>query len=298
MTLAGQKIAVTGALGRAGRHIAAALEADAAQVIRIDVTPSDNPFYTPSRIVDLTRYGDVVANLQGCDRVVHFGSNPWPDMDFFSGAERYANNTVGTFNVFQAAAQLGIGRVVWASSETVQGFPYKDVSPRRIPIPEADAPLPQCAYALSKLTCERLARDMSALYGTTIVGLRLAHVVYEDQGDYDLFPDCWAEPESRRNILWKYVDIRDVVSATKAGLLANVTGAHVVNIAAGDIVLPVPVRDIFAQEFPETVVADGIGTFQTPVDLSLAKSLLGWEPAISWRDILDLPQGREVGGKD
>lgn len=278
-------IAVTGALGRSGQHICKTLEAAGHDVVRIDVTPSPNPFFTPSRQVDLTRYGDVVANLQGCGGVVHFGANPWPDLDFFGGAERFANNTVGTFNVFQAAAQLGIARVVWASSETVQGFPYDNVAPARLPISEDDAVMPQCAYALSKSSSELLARQMSALYGTSFVGLRLAHINYRESGDYDQFAGYRADPDSRRATIWKYIDIADVVSAVMAGLSAPITGAEVFNIAAADTVLDQPTRDIFAKAFPQTQIDPALGTFASPVDLSKAKRMLGWEPTVSWRDI-------------
>ncbi len=89
-----------------------------------------------------------LASLHGADEVVHFGSDPRPDRDFFTGAERYRNNTIATFNVFQAACQLGIRRVVYASSETIQGHPFLAVQPRRIPILETDEPMPQTAYAL------------------------------------------------------------------------------------------------------------------------------------------------------
>ena len=281
----GNSIAVTGALGRAGKAICSALEADGYQIIRIDRTASSNPFFEPSRQVDLTRYGDVVANLHGCSAIVHFGANPWPDLDFFDGAARYANNTVGTFNVFQAAAQLGIDRIVWSSSETVQGFPYETCAPAKLPISENDPPQPQCAYALSKLSCEQLAEQMAELYGITILGLRLAHINHREFDDYSNFPSYRAAPESRRNTIWKYVDIDDVVSAVFSGLSAPVSGAHVFNIAAADTVLDIPTREIFSEHFPEVEICPELPEFGTPVDLSKAKELLDWEPAISWRDI-------------
>ena len=279
-------VAVTGALGRSGRHICNALEGDGYTVIRIDVTAPDNPFYTPSRQVDLTRYGDVVANLHGCGAVVHFGANPWPDLDFFAGADRFANNTVGTFNVFQAAAQLGIGRVVWASSETVQGFPYEKVAPVRLPIAEDDAAMPQCAYAMSKLACEGLAQQFAAQFPITLIGLRLAHVVYAENGDVDLFRAAQADASERRAILWKYVEIRDVVTAVMAGLTAEISGAEVFNIAAADTVMDTPTATLFAEHFPATALPDNLPEFGSPMDLSKAKAQLGWAPQISWRDIL------------
>ncbi|WP_421853572.1 NAD-dependent epimerase/dehydratase family protein [Oricola sp.] len=282
------RIAVTGALGGAGRKIAEHLRGTGHEVVAIDIRPSPNPFFMPSRSVDLSNYGDAVANLHGCDAVVHYGSNPWPDLDFFSGADRFANNTLATFNVFQAAAQLGIERVVWASSETVQGFPYEDCSPLRVPIDEADEPMPRCAYALSKLACELLAREMHKLHDITFIGHRLANILYPDSADgpgYDDLRAYWADPHLRRNTLWKYVDIRDVVSAVQHSLDVDIAGAHVFNIAAADIIMKTPTRELFEAEFPDTLIDDDLGAFQSPVALERARAMIGWAPRHSWRDL-------------
>ena len=184
-------IAVTGALGNTGRQIVRRLEECGYGAVKIDMAPPSNPFFEPTRVVDLTNYGDVVANLHRCDAVVHFGSNPWPDNNSFTGADRYLNNTSATFNVFQAACQLGIERVVYASSETVQGNPFLKDWPRRIPIRESDPPLPQTAYALSRVTAELLAGHMQRMYGTLFIGLRISNILFDVAGHYagyDLVP--------------------------------------------------------------------------------------------------------------
>ncbi len=46
---------------------------------------------------------------------------------------RFNANITMNFNVFQAAANLGLSRVVWASSETTLGLPF-DVPPRYAPV--------------------------------------------------------------------------------------------------------------------------------------------------------------------
>jgi len=284
-----QTIAVTGALGNAGRAIVARLETAGYAVVRIDIAPPSNPFYDPSRVVDLTAYGDVLANLYGADGVVHFGSNPWPDDDFFTGAQRYANNTVATFNVFQAACQLGIKRVVYASSETVQGNPFVRVSPMRLPILETDELMPQTAYALSKVSVEQLATYMQKVHGTTFVGLRCSNILYDQPGHYagyDQLPLYWADPIIRRETLWKYVDSRDVADAALCGLTANIEASEVFNVSAADTVMNVPTRELFAEFFPQVAIAPELGAFETPVSLAKAAALLGWRPTWSWRDIL------------
>ena len=282
-------IAVTGALGNAGRHIVARLEECGYGVIKIDVVPSADPFFEPTRVVDLTHYGDVVANLHGSDAVVHFGSNPWPDDDFFTGANRYLNNTSATFNVFQAACQLGIPRVVYASSETVQGNPYVTSWPRRIPILETDEPLPQTAYALSKLTAELLGAYMQRMYGTVFIGLRCANILYDIPGHYagyNRVPGYWRDSSIRRETLWKYVDGRDVADIVLCSLTADLQLSEVFNVSAADTIMNVPTRALFAEHFPEVEIPPGLGEFETPVSLAKAAELLDWRPKRSWRDFV------------
>ncbi len=284
-----ETIAVTGALGNAGRHIVERLEDSGYEVVKIDVMPPSNPFFEPSRVVNLTNYGDVVANLHGCEAVVHFGSNPWPDADFFTGATRYINNTSATFNVFQAACQLAIPRVVYASSETVQGNPFLASWPSRIPILESDAPMPQTAYALSKVTAELLAGHLHRMYGTRFVGLRISNILFDVPGhhaSYDRVPDYWADSSIRRETLWKYVDSRDVADAVLCALTAELQSTEVFNVAAADTIMNVPTRTLFVEHFPGIEIASGLGEFETPVSLAKAAEMLGWRPKRSWRDYL------------
>ena len=282
-------VAVTGALGNMGRRIVTRLEADGSRVRKIDLTPSANPFYEPTRVVDLTNYGDAVANLHGCDAVVHFGSNPWPDDDFFTGAQRYANNTVATFNVFQAACQLGIKRVVYASSETVAGNPFLRAGPAHIPMLETDEPMPQSAYALSKLNAEQLATHMHRMHGTIFVGLRIANILYDVPGHYagyDQVPTYWKDPLIRRETLWKYVDSRDVAEIVACSLTAELSSAEVFNVSAADTIMNVPTQALFETHFPATQIAPGLGEYETPMSLVKAKQMLGWRPIRSWRDVI------------
>jgi hypothetical protein len=53
------------------------------------------------------------------------------------------------FNVFTAAAQAKLERVVWASSETTLGLPF-EVPPRYAPVDEDHYPVPTSTYALAK----------------------------------------------------------------------------------------------------------------------------------------------------
>ncbi|MEP7239358.1 MAG: NAD(P)-dependent oxidoreductase [Devosia sp.] len=284
-----ETIAVTGALGNVGRMIGARLEQSGYRVVKIDIVPSANPFHQPTRVVDLTRYGDVVANLQGCDGVVHFGSNPWPDDDFFTGADRYLNNTIASFNVFQAACQLGVKRVVYASSETVHGNPFIRAVPHRVPMLESDEPMPQTAYALSKLNTEQLALHMQRMYGTSFIGLRCSNILYDMPGHYagyDQLPQLWKDPAIRRETMWKYVDSRDVAEIVLSSLKAELPSAEVFNVSAADTIMNLPTRELFATYFPTVDIAPELAPFGAPASIEKAARMLGWVPARSWRDVI------------
>lgn len=79
-------------------------------------------------------------------------------------------NVEGTLNVFVAARDAGVRRVVYASSSSVYG--NVGVSPVHEDLPTK----PISPYGISKATCEHYARVFSELYGMDIVGLRYFNV--------------------------------------------------------------------------------------------------------------------------
>jgi nucleoside-diphosphate-sugar epimerase len=62
---------------------------------------------------------------------VHLANIPAPGLA--TPPVTFNTNMTMNFNVFQAAANLGLSRVVWASSETTLGLPF-DVPPRYAPV--------------------------------------------------------------------------------------------------------------------------------------------------------------------
>ena len=67
--------------------------------------------------------------IRGADVVFHLAAIPSVPRSIDEPVLSHQVNVDGTFNVFQAAANLGLSRVVWASSETTLGLPF-DVPPR------------------------------------------------------------------------------------------------------------------------------------------------------------------------
>ena len=148
------KIAVTGASGKAGRVVVEDLLTHGHEVRAVDAvgTPGDRgelaELGAPLLRADLTDFGDAVDAVTGVDAVVHLAAIPAPG--FFTEARTLSANTAMTGNVFLAAAKLGVGRIVWTSSETTLGFPYgPEAPPRYLPLDEDHYPGPRSTDALS-----------------------------------------------------------------------------------------------------------------------------------------------------
>lgn len=293
------RIALTGGSGAIGQLLAHHLTGAGHQLLSLDIVPCGR-LPCPEQVMSLTDYAATYAAFEGCDAVVHFGSIPYPDEDHVAAADRFGNNTVATFNVFNAALARGIRRIVWASSETVFGFPFQHNAPARVPVTEADT-APQTAYAMSKLVCEDLARMLCRLHGDlTIIGLRLSNILYAEgvgpavdengppnrlRDTYRRVPDYWPDASSRVFNLWDYIDARDVCNAVDRALVAPLSGAHACTIVADDTLMNRPTRELVAECFPATPVDPSHGEFQAVVSNAYARELLDWRPQWSWRDV-------------
>jgi nucleoside-diphosphate-sugar epimerase len=240
--------------------------------------------------VDLTDYGQTFAALHGHDAVVQLAANGEPDWDHVSGAARFHVNTLIAYNVFQAACFLGMKRVVWASSETVLGFPFKK-HPKLLPTSDDDPPIPTGSYGISKAVTENLATHMHREYGTSFVGLRFSNIFYDTPGhvtSYERIPAFWDDPTSRRFDLWGYVDNRDCAQACLKGLTAEFTGAEAMTIAAEDTIMRQTNAELIAATFPGCHLRPGTTDHETLISIAKAKRLIGYAPEWTWRRVLGM----------
>ena len=141
-----KKIVVTGGSGKAGRACVKDLITHGYQVFNVDsIVPQDE--VCPFIVADLADFGETLdalssvdisgkAALNAFDAIVHLAAIPAPRR--FTDAVTFRNNTLSTYNVFEACRRLGIKNIVWASSETVLGLPF-ETPPPDVPVDE------QCA---------------------------------------------------------------------------------------------------------------------------------------------------------
>ena len=272
------KICVTGASGKAGRAVTRDLIEHGHEVVATDLVVSPDDRFAMMQ-ADLTDYGQTVDVLHGVDAVVHLANIPAPGLS--TPAYTLTTNLAMNSHVFLAAAQLGLDRVVWASSETTLGLPF-DVPPRYAPVDEDHYPYPTTTYALSKVTSETLAEQIAGWSGIPFVALRFSNIFAPD--DYRLAPTFWDDPRSRKWNLWGYIDARDVALSCRLALDAPIQGSASFIIAAADTIMNRPSADLLREVYPDVKVAKELGEFETLLAIDKARSVLGFTPAHSWRD--------------
>ena len=292
MTTAVKRVCVTGATGKAGRAAVRELREHGYDVVATDAVVGAGDERGSVLRADLTDYGQATEVLRGADAAVHLANIPAPGLA--TPAVTFNANVSMNFNVFHAAAALGLQTVVWASSETTLGLPFgggpeqipgaAGQPPRYAPVDEDHFPVPTTTYALSKVASETVAEHISQWSGIPFTGLRISNIM--DPDEYQHFPSFWPDSQLRKWNLWGYVDIRDVAAACRLGLEAPVAGSENVIIAAADTVMNRPSRDVLAEVFPGVPLTREIGEFGTLLAIDRAKRVLGYEPRHSWRDHL------------
>ena len=272
------RVVVTGGTGKGGRWVVRELRDRGHDVVNVDLVPDGAPngLFLLTDLTDLGQVHDVVA---GADAIVHFAAIPAPGLR--PEGETFRINTVSTWNVFHAAASAHVGRVVWASSETVLGLPF-DRPPDFAPIDETITPRPESSYALSKLVGETLAAQINRQTGIPFVGLRISNIM--EPSDYARFESWQDDARVRKWNLWGYVDARDVATACRIAVEGDTTGAEVAIVAAADTVMRCDSADLMAEVFPDVPLRRAVSGRETLLAIDHARALLGYEPAHGWLD--------------
>ncbi|MGB5533192.1 MAG: NAD(P)-dependent oxidoreductase [Acidimicrobiia bacterium] len=280
-----KRVVVTGGSGKAGRAVVADLAEHGFDVTSVDVAASLHPD-DPTLVADLTDLGQTIESLSGADAVVHLAAIPAPHV--LPEGETFRINMMSTYNVFSAAVQLDLERVVWASSETLIGIPFEREQPRYAPIDEEHPRLPEFHYALSKLAGEVIAEQFSRWSGIPYVALRISNIM--EEWEYETrFPGFWDDPTIRAWNLWGYVDARDVAQAARLSLTADVHGAEPFIVAASDTCMPRDSLDLMSEVYPDVPIHGTVEGHETLLSIGKARHALGYEPQHRWRDYVEDP---------
>jgi nucleoside-diphosphate-sugar epimerase len=293
------RILFTGGTGKAGRHAIAHLIDQGHRVLNLDLLPLDHP-KVDNRIADITDAGqvfDVMASYAGFDElepgtgvpkfdaVVHFAAIP--RLLLTSDNECYRVNTLGTYNVIDAAVKYGIKKIIFASSETTYGVCFADGErkPDYLPLDEDHPTVPEDSYAMSKVVNEATARSFQKRSGVDIYGLRINNVI-EPHEYAENFPAYLADPALRRRNFFAYIDARDLGHMVDCCLKTDGLGYEVFNVSNDDHSVGATTHELIDRFYQGVPVGD-MGEFETFYSNAKAKKLVGYQPKHSWRDVLE-----------
>ncbi len=289
------RILFTGGSGKAGRHVIPYLLEQGHRVVNVDLTPLDHPG-VDNLTADITQSGEMFnvmtsyANFDELepgngvptfDAVVHFAAVPriliHPDNKTFEV------NTIGTYNVIEAAVKLGIKKVIIASSETTYGVCFADgvVDPKVLPVEEDYDVDPMDSYGLSKVVNEKTARAFQRRSGFDIYALRIGNVI--EPHEYDMFPGFFANPEVRRRNIFCYIDARDLGQIVDLCLQKDGLGFQIFNAGNDTNSVNIPNSEILKRFFPDVPVSRELGENEALFSNRKIREVLGFRENHDWR---------------
>ncbi|RLT45332.1 MAG: NAD-dependent epimerase/dehydratase family protein [Chloroflexi bacterium] len=165
------RILITGGAGFIGSHLANFLYAQGHYVRVLDDMTSGDPDQLHAEIY--VKRGDVRdiptlwSLLQGVDVVYHLAALVSVPASILYPRDYNDVNVGGTVALLEACRDVGVGRVVLASSATIYGD-----QPTQ-PVSEGTLPAPAAPYAVTKMAAEQYLFTMGALVGFEAVSLRI-----------------------------------------------------------------------------------------------------------------------------
>lgn len=270
------KVAVTGVSGRVGSAIAREAIARGFEVVGIDQHTQaqgvpGGVLFVQAALAD---FSALRLAMEGCDALIHMAAIPSPRFD--PAHVVHNNNVVASYNALSAAAELGILKVVQASSVNAIGLSYSR-EPRfdYLPLDEDHPTYNEDAYSLSKWICEAQADSIVRRNeAMTIASLRFHWVV--DSRDFAVQGYRDRSADFARRQLWAYTSLEAAVRASLLGIVAPFKGHGVFNIVAPRTAAETDSAALVRAQLPGTPIRGQLTKDQGFYDCAKAARLLGW----------------------
>jgi|SRR3989344_2658638 len=282
------KYLVTGGAGFVGSHLVDRLIEHNHQVVVVDNLSTGkkenlNPradFYQ----LDICDFEKIRPLFEGIDFVFHLAAIPRVPTSVKDPIATSRVNILGTINVFKAAAEAKVKRVVFASSSSVYG------NQKNSPFQEDMILNPLSPYALQKSVGEQVAKLFTSLYNVPIVCLRYFNIYgprIDFDSDYGLVVGKFLQQHGQKKSLTIFGDgqqtrafiyIDDIVRANiKATESKKISGGEVINIGQEKSYSINHLAKLIGG--PVQYLPSRVGDpLHTLADIALAKEVLGWQP--------------------
>jgi len=295
---------VTGGAGFIGSHLAERLLRDGHQVRVLDnlatgkrenveaIRPAG-----PDRLDwlegDIRDLATCRTACRGVDFVLHQAALGSVPRSVENPGESANVNVFGTVNVFQAAREAGVRRVVWASSSSVYG------DTPTLPKHEDMPPAPLSPYAVTKLAGEEFARVFAVTMGLPTVSLRYFNVFGPRQDPNSQYaaviprfitaltrgerPTVYGDGGQTRDFTY----IENVVNANLAACERGEGKGEPINIACGERysllqLLEVIGRHLGVDPNPEFLPVRAGDVRDSQAGIDRARRLLSFEPTVGF----------------
>lgn len=200
-----KRVLLTGAAGVLGSAMRKALAGWAEELVLSDIVTIETLNAGESFIAcDLANLNAVVNLVRGCDAIIHLGGQ-----SIEGTFENIMNgNLKGTYHIYEAARQVGVKRIVFASSNHLTGFHSReerlnDKSPMR----------PDSLYGVSKGFGELVAQYYFDKFAIESALIRIG--------------SCLPKPTNRR-LLSTWISERDLADLVKRVFIVNRLGCTVI----------------------------------------------------------------------
>jgi nucleoside-diphosphate-sugar epimerase len=244
---------------------------------------------------DLRSYERVHRAVRGCEVVFHQGALPSVPRSVQDPITTNEVNVGGTLNVLLAARDEDVRRVIFASSSSIYG--NLPGLPRVETLPVG----PMAPYAVSKLAAEQYCRVAYEVYGLETVSLRYFNIFGRRQDPTSQYsavipkfiaalrsgraPTIFGDGEQSRD----FTHIENVLSANLLAAEAPEAGGQVFNIGTGgqhslNELFEILRRLTGSSETPDYADSRPGDVPRSWADISAAKRVLGYEPAVGFEE--------------
>jgi NAD dependent epimerase/dehydratase len=167
-----KKLLVTGAAGFIGSHLVEAC-AGAGHEVRAFVRYNSRGSHGwlegskasgkfEARAGDIRDFDSVFSAMKGCDGVLHLAALIGIPYSYESPLAYIRTNVEGTYNVLQAARELGLKDIIVTSTSETYG------TAQRVPIDELHPLVGQSPYSASKIAADQLAISFHRSFGLPV----------------------------------------------------------------------------------------------------------------------------------
>ena len=294
------KIFVTGGSGKAGKHLISyllekgysivnadfsPLMMDGVDNLNLDITDSGQLFNALSGYANIPELKSG-EGLKSFKAVVHLAAIPRilvkPDN------ETFRINTLGTYNVIEAATKLGIKKIIFASSETTYGFCFAQGNPipKWLPIEEDYETSPTDSYGLSKVLNEQTGKAFQKRSGIDIYALRIGNII--EPNEYPRFEEFCKNPSIRLRNLFNYIDARDLAQAIELCIKKDGLGYEVFNVTHNINSVSLTTEEIIKQFFPNVQLKRKMEKYESILSARKIREVLGFKPVHDWKNYFKL----------